>query len=281
MKPRPSFSRRLTNRLSQVLAFLAALSALSALVLIIAEVVLKGAGALSLDFFTKLPTPMGIEGGGVANAIVGSLIITLLAVLLGVPVGLLAGIYLAEFGQHTRLGSAVRFLANVMMGIPSIIVGLFAYAVLVVPMKHFSGYAGGFALAIIMLPIIARTTEDMLNLVPSSLKEAALALGSPRYKATFDVAFRAARTGLLTGVILAVARVSGETAPLLFTALNSPYWTLNPIHPFSNLTVTIFNYAMSPYADWQQTAWGAALLIMAAVLTVTIFTRYSFKEKKS
>lgn len=224
--------------------------------------------------------PPGIPGGGVANAILGTLLITALATLIGVPTGLLAGIYLSEFGSRSRLGALVRFSTNVMMGIPSIIVGLFAYAIIVIPMRSFSGYAGAVALAIIMFPIVARTTEDMLTLVPNSLRESALSLGAARWKVTLSVVFRAAKAGIITGVLLAVARVSGETAPLLFTALNSPHWPKSMGQPVANLTVTIFNFAMSPYRDWQKIAWGASLLIMVAVLVLTIFARWILRETK-
>jgi len=247
---------------------------------ILFEVGRRGLGAFDLAFFTELPAPPGAEGGGLANAIVGTLVITAIATLLGVPLGVMAGVYLAEVSRGTRAAAVVRFVVNAMMGLPSIIVGLFVYTVLVLPFGHFSGFAVAVALAIIMLPVVARTSDDMLTLVPSSLREAALALGAPRWKVTFSVVFRAARTGLVTGVLLAVARVSGETAPLLFTALNSVYWPSSIADPMGNLTVTIFNYAMSPYADWQRAAWGASLLIMVAVLGTTILARTFFKEKK-
>jgi phosphate transport system permease protein len=220
-----------------------------------------------------------MPGGGLANAVVGTLGITLLATVLGVPAGLLAGVYLGEFGQDSRLAAASRFATNVLMGIPSIIVGVFVYTLIVMPMGHFSGYAGALALAIIMLPIVASTTEDILRLVPDTLRESALALGAPRWKVTLAVVFRAAKSGLITAVLLAVARVSGETAPLLFTALNSPYWPTSLGEPTPNLTVTIFNYAMSPYSDWQQTAWGASLLITAGVLILTILARVGLRER--
>ncbi len=242
-------------------------------------VILKGIFSLSFDFFTKLPTPPGVAGGGLANAIVGTLLITLVAVLMGVPLGILGGIYLSEFGERSKLAAVIRFASNVLMGTPSIIVGVFVYAIIVYPMGHFSGYAGAVSLAVIMLPVVVRTTEDMLHLVPNTLREAALALGVPRWKVTFQVVFRAAKSGLLTGVLLAIARVSGETAPLLFTALNSPFWVKSLSNPTANLTVTIFNYAMSPYKDWQQKAWGASLLIMAGVLLVTIISRLYLKER--
>jgi len=280
MKPRPAGGRRLVDLTVRIFSGLAAVIAIFMLSWIIWEVAKKGVAALNPAFFTKLPTPPGIEGGGLANAILGSGLITLIAVAMGVPVGLFAGIYLAEFGGGSRLAAMVRFTVNVMMGVPSIIIGMFVYALLVLPVGHFSGYAGGVALALIMLPIVARTTEDMLGLVPNTLRESALALGAPRWKATLGVVLRAAKAGLLTGTILAIARVSGETAPLLFTAMNSPYWPSSLNQPTANLTVTIFNYAMSPYEDWQRAAWGASLLIMASVLAVTILTRFGFREVK-
>lgn len=273
-------SRKLRNATEKLVDFISTTSALvGVLVLfwILYEVSHKGARALNMSFFTKLPTPPGIGGGGLANAIVGTALITLLATLMGVTIGIFAGVFLAEFGKGTKLASTVRFTANVLMGIPSIIIGVFVYTFMVMPVGHFSGYAGAVALAIIMLPVTARTTEDILSLVPNELRECALAMGAPRWRVIFDVVFRSARTGLLTGVLLAVARVSGETAPLLFTALNSPYFPKSLNEPTANLTVTIFNYAMSPYEDWQQTAWGASLLIMLGVLAVNLTTRFVFK----
>ncbi len=239
-----------------------------------------GIQAFGWAFFTELPTPPGLEGGGLANAIVGTLLITLIATLLGVPIGIMAGTYLAEFGEGSKLAILIRFFSNVLMGIPSIIIGIFVYTIIVRPTGHFSGYAGAIALGIIMLPVVARTAEDMLAMVPNSLKEAALALGAPRWKVTFRVIFRAARTGLITGSLLAVARISGETAPLLFTALNNPYWVLSLNQPTPNLTVTIFTYAMSPYPDWQQKAWGASLLIMASILVLSVGVRAVMREKR-
>ncbi len=265
--------RRLRDLLVRCLASLAAFVGIAFLVWILYVVLAHGISAINWDFFTENPAPPGMAGGGVASAIVGTLVMTGLAMLIGVPTGLMAGVYLAEFGQHTRLGGWVRFTTNMLMGTPSIIIGIFVYIIIVVPMKNFSGYAGAVSLAIIMLPVVTRTTEDMLNLVPSALRESALALGAPRWKVTLNVVFRAARNGLVTGILLAVARVSGETAPLLFTALNSPYWISSLNEPTSNLTVTIFNYAMSPYPDWQAMAWGASFLITAGVLGATIFTR--------
>jgi len=264
----------------KVLSSLAALVGLAALAWILAVVLERGWNAINWEFFTALPTPPGVAGGGLSNAIVGTLFMTVLATAVGVPVGMMAGVYLAEFGRTTKLGSAVRFTVNMLMGVPSIIVGLFVYTFLVLPAGHFSGYAGAIALAVLMLPVVARTSEDMLGLVPNALRESALALGAPRWKATLGIVFRAAKTGLVTGVILAVARVAGETAPLLFTALNSPYWPSSLNQPTANLTVTIFNYAMSPYPDWQQAAWGASLLITAGVLVTTLTARFLVGEAR-
>jgi len=273
MRERSIAARRFTDLVVRGLASLAALVGIAFLVWILYVVLARGLGAINWDFFTERPAPPGMAGGGVGSAILGTLLMTGLAMVIGVPTGLLAGVYLAEFGQHNKFGEWVRFTCNMLMGTPSIIIGVFVYIILVVPMKNFSGYAGAVALAVIMLPVVTRTTEDMLTLVPSALRESALALGAPRWKVTLGVVFRAARNGLITGILLAIARVSGETAPLLFTALNSPYWPESLNEPISNLTVTIFNYAMSPYPDWQAMAWGASFLITAGVLGATLFTR--------
>ena len=281
MKPRPPFARRLVNGVVSVLAAASALLGLLALGWIIGGVLSRGVGALNLDFFTRLPNPPGIPGGGLANAMVGTLAMTGLATLLAVPVGMMAGVFLSEFGQKSRLADHSRFAANVLMGMPSIIIGVFVYAILVLPRGQFSGYAGALSLGIIMLPVVARTAEDMLRLLPNTLREAGLALGAPTWKVTLAILFRAARPGLLTGILLAVARVSGETAPLLFTALNSPYWVSSLAGPTPNLTVTIFNFAMSPYPDWQQMAWGASLLITCGVLALNLAARFFLGEKHS
>ncbi len=273
MRRRPATFRKFLNTFVVGVSGFSALVGLFFLGWILLEVVLKGASALSIGFFTKLPAPPGVPGGGLANAIVGTILMTALAVLIGVPLGILGGVYLSEFGEDSKIASTIRFASNVLMGTPSIIVGVFIYAIMVYPIGHFSGYAGAVSLAVIMLPVVVRTTEDMLRMVPNALRESALALGAPRWKVTFQVVFRGAKSGLLTGVLLAIARVSGETAPLLFTALNSPFWMKSLFGPTANLTVTIFNYAMSPYKDWQRQAWGASLLIMAGVLSVTIISR--------
>jgi phosphate transport system permease protein len=248
---------------------------------ILYEVLKRGVSSYDLDFFTKLPTPPGISGGGLANAIVGTVLITILATVLGTPLGILAGVYLAEFGKGSPFAAIIRFVNNVLIGVPSIIVGVFAYTLIVAPMKSFSAWAGVVALAIIMLPVITRTTEDMLNMVPAFLRESGLALGAPKWKVTTGIVFRAARSGILTGVLLAVARISGETAPLLFTVLNNPYWIRTLKEPIANLTVTIFNYAMSPYSDWIAKAWGASLLIMVGVLALAVFSRFVLKSKET
>jgi len=273
MKHRSLISRRGVDMGVRLISSFAALFGMAMLGWILSVVLLKGLPAINWEFFTELPSPPGMTGGGLANAIVGTLMITLLASLIGVPIGLAAGVWLAEFGQQSKTAETIRFAANLLMGTPSIIIGVFVYVTMVMTTGNFSGVAGAVALAVIMLPVVARTAEDMLGLVPSALREAALALGVPRWKATLGVVFRAAKSGLLTGVLLAVARVSGETAPLLFTALNSPFWPESANEPTANLTVTIFNYAMSPYDDWQTLAWGASLLIAAGVLGTTIITR--------
>lgn len=286
MKTRPPWGRKAVDLAVKAWAVLAAAIGIAVLFWVMITVLLNGGAALNLDFFTRMPTPPGVAGGGLLNAMVGTLVLTLLATAAAVPLGLLGGIFLAEFGQDSRVADNSRFAANVLMGMPSIIVGVFAYAVLVVTLGKFSGYAGAFALFVIMLPIIIRTTEDMLRLVPNTLREAALALGFPRWKVTLLIVFRAAKSGLLTGILLAVARVSGETAPLLFTALNNPFqnffrWDLGLGEPYPNLTVTIFDYAMSPYPDWQAKAWGASLVITVGILFLTLVARWLIRERKA
>lgn len=280
MQFRSMGKRKAVNSSIKIIATLSASVGLLALVWILSTVVSKGIGALDLQFFTALPTPPGIPGGGLVNALTGTVLMTFIAALIAIPVGLMAGTYLAEIGRGSRFANLVRLVNNILTGVPSIIIGIFIYALLVVPMRSFSGYAGATALAVIMLPIVVRTTEDMLTLVPDSLRESALALGASRWQTTISIIYRAARRGLLTGVLLAVARISGETAPLLFTALNSAYWFNSLKEPVANLTVTIFNYAMSPYSDWQQKAWAASLLITAGILLLTIAARLILKEQR-
>jgi phosphate transport system permease protein len=255
------------------LALLSAVFGLVWLFWILTVLVQKGVPAINWAFFTQLPTPPGTEGGGLANAILGTLMLTGLAAVIGVPVGVMAGTYLAEFGRKSALANSVRFVADVLVSAPSIVVGVFVYAVVVMPMHGFSGFAGAVALAIIMVPVVVRTTEEILLLVPDTLREAALALGAPYWRVVFQVCYRRALAGMTTGILLAVARVSGETAPLLFTALNSPFWSPSMAKPVATLNVTLFNYAMSPYDDWRSLAWGAALLITSGVLLATILAR--------
>ncbi len=247
---------------------------------ILKDVFLLGLPALNLAFFTELPSPPGVAGGGMANAIVGTILITGLAAVIGIPSGILAGTYLSEYGRKSRVAAVVRFLSDILVSAPSIVIGVFVYALLVKPFGGFSALAGSISLAIIMLPVVVRTAEEMLKLVPDSTREAALALGAPHWKVTVHVVYRGAMRGMLTGVMLAVARVSGETAPLLFTSFNNSFWNFKPTEPTATLTVTIFNYAMGPYEDWHQKAWGAAFLITAIVLVVTVTARLALAGRK-
>jgi phosphate transport system permease protein len=237
-----------------------------------------GAALLRAQLYLQMTPPPG-DDGGLANAIVGSLVIVGVATLLGTPVGILAGTYLAEYGKKSWLAAATRFLNDVLLSAPSIVIGLFVYTVYVARAKHFSGLAGAIALSLIVIPVVVRTTDDMLKLVPNSLREAAVALGCPTWKMIVMITYRAARTGILTGVLLAVARISGETAPLLFTALNNQFWSLDLNRPMSNLPTVIFQFAMSPYADWHRLAWGGAALITLAVLGLNIMARVLFARK--
>ncbi len=271
--------RRLTNGLVLTLSGVAAFIGLFMLTWILGDVARKGALALNWQFFTQLPTPPGMAGGGLANAIVGTALMTAVATLIAVPFGMLAGTYLAEFGRNP-LGRTVRFLSDILVSAPSIVIGVFVYLVLVKPTHHFSGWAGACSLAIIMLPMVSRTTEEMMRLVPPEMREAALALGAPYWRMIAGVIYRAAGTGIFTGIMLAVARVAGETAPLLFTALNNPYWMHSMNDPMANLTVILFNYAMSPYNDWHALAWGAAFLITMTVLVMNILTRIMLHRKR-
>jgi phosphate transport system permease protein len=247
-------------------------------VLILGILLFHGIGGLSLSVFTENTPPPG-AAGGLLNAITGSLIITVLAVAIGTPIGILAGTYLAEYGRHDKLSSVVRFINDILLSAPSIVVGLFIYEIMVAPMGHFSGWAGAVALAVIVIPVVVRTTEDMLLLVPNTLREASSALGLPRWIVIRDVAYRAARAGMITGVLLAVARITGETAPLLFTALNNQFFSWNFNAPMASLPVVIFQFALSPYEDWQQLAWTGALLITVTVLGLSILAR-SLASKK-
>ena len=240
----------------------------------------RGFAGLDLSLFTRdMPGP-GSEGGGLRNAIVGSLLITLAGILLGAPVGILSGIYLSEYGRGTWLAATVRFVSDILLSAPSIVIGVFVYAIMVAPLGGFSGWAGAVALAIIALPVILRTTEDMMLLVPDTMREAAAALGAPRWKVIMSVVLRAARSGVLTGVLLAVARIAGETAPLLFTALNNQFFSLDMFKPMANLPVTIFNFAMGPYDNWHTLAWAGSLLITLVVLGLNIITRAFLRGKR-
>jgi len=265
--------RKALNAAAMFLSACAALLGLAMLGWILSDTVVKGSRAINWEFFVRLPTPPGEAHGGLANAMLGTLILTATAAAISVPVGILAGTWLAEFGRWNRLGAAVRTAADVLTGAPSIVVGVFVYLVLVRPSGHFSGWAGAVALAILMLPVVTRTTEEMLLLVPDAMRESALALGAPLWRVLVGIVYRAARAGMVTGILLAISRAAGETAPLLFTSLNSPYWGKSLNEPMPSLTVALFNYAMSPYEDWQAQAWGAALVITGAVLGVTVAAR--------
>jgi phosphate transport system permease protein len=264
--------RRLKNAVAMGTAMAATAIGLIWLASILWTVLRGGIDAIDLDFFTKMTPPPG-SSGGLLNAIYGSAIMTAIATLVGAPVGVLAGTYLAEYGRASRFASAVRFVNDILLSAPSIIIGLFVYTVMVVRMQHFSAIAGAMALAIIVVPIVLRTTEDMLSLVPAGLREAAAALGTPRWKVIVAISYRAALQGMVTGVMLAVARISGETAPLLFTALNNQFWSTDLNAPIANLPVVIFQFALSPYEDWQRLALGGALLITTVVLILNIAAR--------
>jgi phosphate transport system permease protein len=271
--------RKIADKLALVLSLLAVVVGLSALLWILWTLFSNGLAALDLNFFTQSTPAPGTEGGGMANAIVGSLLMVGLATLISTPVGILAGIYLAEYGDRSKFASTTRFVLDVMLSAPSIVVGLFVYALAVATLRHFSGWAGTLALALIAVPVIVRTTENMLRLVPGSLREAAFALGAPRWKVAIVVTLRAVRGGVVTGVLLALARITGETAPLLFTALNNQFFSLNMSGPMANLPVVIYNFAMSPYENWQSLAWGGAALIALVVLAINIAARVAFSDK--
>jgi len=264
--------RRATNSLYLTLSITATAIGLAVLFLILWTLLSNGIAALGSDLFTQTTPPPGSRGG-IANAIYGSIVMTAVATLVGTPVGVLTGTYLAEFGASSRIAPIVRFVNDILLSAPSIIIGLFVYELMVVPMGHFSAWSGSVALAIIVVPVVVRTTEDMLRLVPPSLREAAAALGTPQWKVIVVVIYRAAIQGMLTGVMLAVARIAGETAPLLFTALNNQFWSTNMDGPMANLPVVIFQFALSPYADWQVLAWGGAMLITIAILLLNILAR--------
>jgi len=287
MAPRSVARRRLVNSAVTTSAWLAAAIGIFVMGWIVVTVVVRGIGAWNLAFFTQLP-PTGTDtGGGLANCIIGTLVITFGAAVVGLPLGFFGAIYLSEFGRAGRVATGIRAVTNIVLGVPSIIAGMFAYAILVLPSHHFSGFSASVALAFIMLPVMTRTAEDVLNLVPNELRESALAMGAPRWKATLGVVVKAARAGLITGAILAVVRVAGETAPLLFTALSSQYWLSGLFGssgyfggPTANLTKTIFDFSQQPYPHLIQLAWGGALLIIVAVLGVNVVTRLLFQRGK-
>ena len=267
------YARRvMINRIALTIAMAAALFGLAWLIAILWTLFYNGLSSINLAVFTQMTPPPGNKGG-LLNAIFGSVVLTICATLISTPVGMLAGTYLAEYGKKNRLASVVRFINDILLSAPSIVVGLFIYEVLVVPMGHFSAWAGVVVLAVIAIPVVVRTTEDMLNLVPNGLREAAAALGTPRWKVISTIAYRAARNGIITGILLAIARVSGETAPLLFTSLNNQFWSIDMNAPMASLPVTIFQFALSPYDDWQSLAWGGALIITVTILALNIIAR--------
>lgn len=283
LKHRSFYWRKQTDRAVRLLSIFALAVSVGGMIWILSTVIDRGISALSIDFLTESSKPYGTPESGIANALLGTIYMTFGAVVLSLPPGLAGGIYLAEFGKQSKLSTAIRFIANVMMGMPSILIGLFIYAIWVVPTGHFSGLAGSMSLAIIMIPVIIRTTEDMLGMIPDSLRESALALGMTRARATLAIVCRSARNGLLTGILLAVARVSGETAPLLFTALWSDSWPTGFFnHPTANIPVLITEYATnSPFEEVHAAGWGAALVMTALILLLNIGCRILFKEKKT
>ncbi len=274
-------ARARTDKIIRFLCLSAAAFGLIWLGLILFTLISKGFAGLSLAVFTEMTPPPGSKSGGLANAIMGSIMMTLIGVGVGTPIGMLAGTYLAEYGRHEKLSFYVRFINDILLSAPSIVIGLFIYGAVVVPMGGFSGFAGSLALAVIVIPVVVRTTEDMLLLVPNQLREAASALGLPRSLVIRRIAYTAARTGLITGILLATARVAGETAPLLFTALSNQFWNVNLMKTMANLPVTINNFVQSPYDYWRQLAWTGALLITLAVLALNIIARLLGTERKS
>jgi phosphate transport system permease protein len=272
--------RRLVNRVALALSVLATAFGLFWLCWLLWTLVGNGLRWISPRIFTQMTPPPGAQGG-LANALVGSVILTVVGVALGAPAGVLAGTYLAEFGRTSRLGAAVRFVNDILLSAPSIIIGVFIYGLIVRRTGHFSGWAGAAALALIVLPVVVRTTENMMRLVPDSLREAAAALGAPMWKVTLRVVWRSALPGILTGVLLGMARISGETAPLLFTALNNQFWSTDMTRPFPNLPTVIFQFAMSPYEDWQHLAWAAALLITVTILVINIIARVLLRRSRT
>ena len=273
-------ARRRRSGIAMGLSLAATLFGLGWLLLILGVLLYEGFSGLSLKVFTEMTPPPGADGG-LLNPIMGSLALTALAVVIGTPIGILAGTYLAEYGRHDKLSSVVRFINDILLSAPSIVIGLFVYEIMVAPMGHFSGWAGAVALAVIVIPVVLRTTEDMLTLVPDTLREAAASIGLPRSLMIIRIAYRAASAGMLTGVLLAIARISGETAPLLFTALNNQFWSSNLNAPTASLPAVIFQFALSPYADWQKLAWTGALIITMTVLALSIIARVIAAPRKT
>jgi len=269
-----TYYRKFMSHLVVVLCGTAVLLALVPLALILFYVLKQGIAAINLNFFTKMPGQIGEAGGGMANGIVGSLMVTGIGAVFAIPIGVIAGVYASEY-RGTRLASAIRFAADTLNGVPSIVIGVFAYGMVVLPMRHFSALAGAFALGVMMLPLVMRTTEELLLLVPPTLREGALALGATRARAVFTVVLPAALPGIITGILLAVARVTGETAPLLFTSLNNAYFSTDPRQPISTLTVQVYTFATSPYPEWHEQAWAGALVLVAMVSTCSVLARFA------
>ncbi len=270
--------KKFTSHFMMGLTFIAALVAIVPLVFIFYYTISKGITYLNIDFFIQMPKPVGETGGGMANAIVGTLILIGLGAVIGLPVGMMTGIYLSEFGQN-KFGATVRFLIDVLSGIPSIVVGVVAYTLIVIPMKHFSAVAGGFALGILMIPTITRTTEEMIKLVPHSLREAGLALGIPKWKTTLSIILKTAWKGIATGILLGLSRAAGETAPLLFTALGNRFWSTEIMQPIASLTVYIYDYAKAPFDDWNNQAWTAALVLILMISFLSLLFRFLTRSK--
>jgi phosphate transport system permease protein len=271
--------RKVVNAIALTLSLGAMAFGLFWLAWILIETIRLGIGGLAWTVFTEMTPPPQAESGGLANAIFGSFLMVMLATALGTPIGIMCGIYLAEYGKTTWLGKVTGFINDILLSAPSIVIGLFIYAVVVAPMRGFSGFAGILALALIVIPVVVRTTENMLSLIPNALREAAYALGTPKWKVIASVTLKAARAGVITGVLLALARIAGETAPLLFTALNNQFWNNNLAEPTASLPVTIFKYAMSPYENWRELAWAGVFLITLGVLALNILARVLFRKK--
>jgi phosphate transport system permease protein len=269
--------RKIEGSIALTLSTLAAMSGLFWLVFILGDVLVHGIGALQLSLFLNDPVPAGVEGGGLRHAFIGQLLITIFATLIGVPIGILGGTFLAEYARRTKFAQVISVLADIIVSVPSIVVGTFIYAILVRPLGHFSGWAGAIGLSLIMIPVVLRTTEDMLSMVPWTLREAAFALGAPYYKVIIQVVYRGAATGILTGVLLSIARVAGETAPLLFTSFSNNFFSWDMNHPIASLTVTIFQYAMGPYESWHKQAWAASFVITVFILALTLLGRLVLK----